>query len=143
MKLNKFDNKLVRLVTIDNEIFEGYCVYNSSDYNEHEYGRDEPSIQIENFLFYEDDIEEIKIIKEYSSPYSDLEKLTVEDGIDFIEDVLESEEITHVIRLLDYLTNKINKLDCKEEVIKILKQLTKNDNKEIQERAKQLIEKES
>ena len=31
MKLNKLDNKLIKLTTTDDEIFEGICTYNSRE----------------------------------------------------------------------------------------------------------------
>ena len=59
MKINlkKYDNKLVRIKCNDGKIYEGNCIYNSSDYTFHEFGRDEESLEIFHFLFYKDNIE--------------------------------------------------------------------------------------
>ena len=46
MKLNKFDNKKVKIECIDGNTYEGLCSYNSLDYNFHEFGRDEECLQI-------------------------------------------------------------------------------------------------
>lgn len=64
MDLSNFDSKLVRIVMTDGEIFEGECLYNSSDYCMHEFGVEEDSLQIDHWLFYERDIAEVSEIPE-------------------------------------------------------------------------------
>ena len=141
MNFKKFDNKLVRIITIDDEVFEGYCSHSNIEFNECEFGINAETLDIENFKFKKDDIKKIECIENFTTPYSSLEILTVEDGISFIEDVLESEEPSHVIRLLDYLCSEIDAIDCKEEIIKILDRLSKSDIKEIKSKSKKILKK--
>lgn len=110
MKLKKYDGKCVRIVDVFDDVFEGYCTYNSSEYNEHEYGREDDSLQILNIVFYEDIIKSIKIIDGFTTSYSKLEEAIAED-IDCIEDVLllgEDSDDEHIYRLLVYLKDYIN-----------------------------------
>lgn len=150
MKLNKYDNKCVKIITYDDEEFEGICIHNSNEYDEHEFGRNEESLQIENMLFYKSDIREIYSLENNNGPYGmftdkygDLEKETVEAGIDFIEDVLESEEEKHVYRLLEYLIDHSNLvIEYKPALIPILKDLNKRTtNKKIKKKTKELMDK--
>ena len=103
MKLSKYDNKIVKIECTNGEIIEGICCYNSDEYNEHEFGRNEEGIQIENFLFYKSDIKKIKALDSFSGTYGLLEELIVKEGIDSTVDVLFSEDSEHVYRLLEYL----------------------------------------
>ena len=113
MKLNKYDNKLVKIVTIDVEIFEGIADYNSKDYCYHEFGRDEECLQIVNVLFFDDYIKEIKIIDNFTTKYSKLEEFIVEDGIDEIIEVIEEDDI-YKERIINYI--KDNNLDIINEL---------------------------
>ncbi|MBQ9879634.1 MAG: hypothetical protein IJM45_04275 [Clostridia bacterium] len=106
MKLSKYDNKRVRIVTPQGEIFEGVCRHNGREYTEHEFGRDEESLQLPYFLFYKRDIKKIEILPDggpyggYSGRYGLLEETAVCDGADAIEEVLSCEEDEHVFRLI-------------------------------------------
>lgn len=106
MKLSKYDNKRVRIVTKQGEIFEGICSHNSRDYTFHEFGRDEESIQLPYFLFYKKDVKKIEILPDdgpnggYSGRYGLLEETVILDGEDAIEEVLSCEEDEHIRRLL-------------------------------------------
>ena len=64
MDLNGFDGKIVSITTIDGVVFEGECLHNSDEYCEHEFGRNESSLQIDDFLFFESDIERVDVIEE-------------------------------------------------------------------------------
>ena len=49
--LKKYDGLCVRIIDSNGDAFDGICCHNSEEYDEHEYGRCEESLQIENFLF--------------------------------------------------------------------------------------------
>ena len=139
MKLRKYDNKLVRIKCIDGNEYEGLCCHNSADYDYHEFGRDEDSLQMVCFIFYKSDIIDIKIIDKFSDKYGTLEKEIYESGIDFIDEVFESEEDEHIIRLLLYIKD-LDDIKDKEELNKLLEKLVKyNDNERIVELAKELL----
>ncbi len=90
MNLKKYDNKCVRIIDTDDNIFEGNCIFNSKEYNEHEYGVDDESLQILDVLFYKSYIKSIELLKELKdNEYSMLEELIVNSDKDFIEDALE------------------------------------------------------
>ena len=135
--LKKYDGLCVRIIDSNGDAFDGICYHNSEEYDEHEYGKSEESLQIENFLFFERDIKEIQILEDKSGPYGrffdpygKLEIMTVEDGIDSIEDILFSEEDEHVIRLLN----------CLEEYLDHDSGLTASDREAISETLRKLME---
>ena len=101
MKLNKYDNKRVRIIDNFNDIFEGICTHNSREYNFHEFGVDEESLQLLNVIFYKSNIKKVKEIKEYGGKYSKLEEIIAEDK----EEILNDDEIDeeYKIRLRNYL----------------------------------------
>lgn len=110
MKLINYDKKLVRITDIFGDVFEGYCMHNSSEYNEHEYGKNMDSLQILNMIFYEDIIKNIEIIDDFTTSYSKLEEVIVED-VDSIEDILldDDEDYEYIYRLLAYLKEYVTK----------------------------------
>ena len=81
MTLKKYDNKCVRIIDTDDNIFEGNCIFNNKEYNEHEYGRNE---------------------------YSMLEELIINSDVDFIEDALEMCNEVEKDRLILCLSDKKN-----------------------------------
>ncbi len=90
MNLKKYDNKCVRIIDTDDNIFEGNCIFNSREYNEHEYGMNEDSLQILNISFYKSYIKSIEILKELrNDEYTMLEELIVDSDKDFLDDALE------------------------------------------------------
>lgn len=126
MKLKNYDNKLVRITTIDDNVYEGNCYHNSKDYDYHEFGVDEESLQIVCFIFYKSDIKKVELIDDFSDKYGLLEKESFESGIDIIEEVFESEEDEHKYRLLLYIEDHIDELKSyKNEMIKQLKTMIK------------------
>ncbi len=150
--LKKYDGLCVRIIDSNGDAFDGICCHNSDEYDEHEYGRCEESLQIENYLFYERDIKEIQSLEENSGPhgrfldpYGKLEIMTVEDGIDSIEDVLFSEEDEHVIRLLNCLEEYFDPdsgltVSDQEAIIEALNKLLEvNSNTAIQEKAWKIL----
>ena len=50
--LTKYNNKCIRLVDDFGDIYEGVAHYNSRDYNFHEYGEDEESIQMSHTISF-------------------------------------------------------------------------------------------
>ena len=147
MTLRKFDGKCVRIIDSLGDAFDGICSYNSEEYNEHEFGRTEECLQIENFLFYRRDIQTVKSLEnrnglygKFLDPYGKLEELTIEDGIDSIQDVLSSEEPEHVRRLLRCLDKHLGDLPCRAEVIDALRELADNtEDVDIQDAALRIV----
>ena len=107
MDLRKYDNKCVRLTTVDGEVFDGICCYNCAEYNEHEFGCGEEALQMVCHLFYKSDIRRIESLEDhwgpygrFSDPYGNLEETAARDGYALIDEVLTCEEDEHVLRML-------------------------------------------
>ena len=107
MKLSGYDGQCVRILDRFGDEFDGVCTYNGAEYDEHEFGRAEESLQIESFLFYKSDFKSVRVLEDeggeygrFRDPYGKLEELTVADGTDAILDALDSDEPEHVQRLL-------------------------------------------
>lgn len=62
--MKEYDNRPVRITTVDEKIYEGICTHNSCDYCFHEFGRDEESLEIDDYLFFADEIRNIELIQE-------------------------------------------------------------------------------
>ena len=153
MRLSEFDGQCVRIVDNSGDVFEGICTHNNADYNEHEFGRHEEGLELLNFQFFKSDIREVTCLEDhqgpygkFSAPYGKLEELTVEEGIDNIEDVLlYSEEHEHVYRLLLCLEDHLDPkngfhFEHTKEVVVILKSLLQMDmDAPIKEEAQKLI----
>ena len=147
MNLREYDGKCVRIIDCSGDTFDGICSYNGEEYNEHEFGRAEECLQIENFLFYRSNIQSIKSLEnrnglygKFLDPYGKLEEMTVEDGIDSIRDALSSEEPEHVRRLLRCLDKNLGNLPGRTAVIEALKELANNtEAADIQDAASRLI----
>ncbi len=138
MKLSKYDNKLVKITTAEDEIFEGICSYDSEEYNEIEYGNNEESLDILCLKFYKSDIKNVSIIDDFSSKYGLFEEVVSIDGPDLIEEVFDREEDIHIYRELLYL--KDHKEYVNEEVINLIKTLIKyNKNEDIIKEGKNII----
>ena len=138
MNLKKYDKKYAKITTIFNEIYEGYCEYNSEEYNFHEFGTEEEGLQIANTLFYKSIIKKIESLENHQGPYGHftekygrIEKEIVEDGIDTISDIFISEEIEHIYRILIYLEEHINNdKTFQKELIKSLNEVLKYHTEE-------------
>ena len=132
MNLKRYDNKCIRLVDGLGDIYEGVARHDSRDYNFHEYGKDEESIQMSHTIFFKSFIKKIDIIDSFSDKYGLLEESLIESGIDMVDEVLTSEEDISITRLLFCIEDRINILskDEKDELVKILDVFIKNnDNK--------------
>ena len=126
MNLKKYDNKCVQITDRDNKIYEGNCYFNDREYNEHEYGRNEDSLQILNIIFYKSDIKKIKLIGKLSSTeYGSLEELIIDSDIDFIEDALDSEDTVHIERLVRCIKDNIEKFENKEKIEKLIEKYSR------------------
>ncbi len=119
MNLIKYDNKLVRIVDVDNNQYEGICSYNNKDFNECEYGIDEESLDIICIKFCKSNIKKVEVINKFSKEYGKLEELIL-DSDDLIDEVFESEEDEHIFRLLRCIKDKKIKVD-KDLLLKLLK----------------------
>ena len=93
---------------VDNDnVFEGNCIFNSKEYNEHEYGMNEDSLQILNISFYKSYIKSVEILKELrNDEYSMLEELIVDSDKDFLDDALEMCDEVEKERLMLYIKDK-------------------------------------
>ena len=107
MELKSFDDKCVRILTAAGEEYEGIVSYCGHEYVFHEYGLDQEALLLTPMLFYQDDIVGITSLEEvdgpfghYSEKYGLLEKKCLEWGSDMIEEVLESEDDTLILRML-------------------------------------------
>ncbi len=140
MSLNKYENKLIRIIDTHNNIFEGIGIHNSKDYNESEYGRAEESIQILYFNFYQDGIKSIEEIENFSEEYGLIEEMIIEDGISFIEDIWEDEYEEEIIRILKCIDKKLDTILYKKKLIEYLKRkLKKNVSKDIERLIQKII----
>lgn len=148
MKLSDFDGKCVRIVDNHGDVFEGICIYNCAEYNELELGHFEEGLQLSCLSLYKSEIREITSLEDrqgpygkFSAPYGKLEEITVEDGIDLIDEVFLSEEPEHIYRLLLCLKSHIEAglhFEQTEELIHLLKDLLQTD---LDERTKKEAEK--
>ena len=142
MNLSKFDDKKVKVETIYGDTFEGISYSYSIDYNEHEYGVSEESIHMSHIMIYKSQIKSIEEIKEFSNDYGELEEAVVEDGVDIIDEVFESDDDISIYRLLLCIKDKILDYKKNDELIKLLDYLIKyNDNKKIISKANEIKEK--
>lgn len=63
MELKKFNNKVVRITDIDNQTFEGICLYEDKDVNDEELDGLSVKSGIRWTKLFEDEIKEVEIIK--------------------------------------------------------------------------------
>ena len=64
--IRQFDNKCVRIIDRWGGVYDGICMFNSVDYNEHEFGRREEALQIENYIFYKRQIKQVVVLEDNS-----------------------------------------------------------------------------
>ena len=126
MKLNKYDNKCVKILDYWNHEYEGNCSFNCREYDEHEFGRDEESLQILSYLFYKSNIKKITILENgFVDDYGLLEKEIVNEGIDDIIDAIEYEDNEHICRIIRCI--KDSNVYNKDEIISRMKGYLKNN----------------
>ena len=117
MELKSFDDKCVRILTASGEKYEGSVSYCGREYVFHEYGCDQEALLLSPMLFYRDDIVSVTSLEEvdgpfghYSEKYGLLEKKCLEWGSDLIEEVLESEDDTRILRMLACMKDSLHSL---------------------------------
>ena len=135
MNLSRYNDKCVRVTTVDGEVFEGVCSHNSAEYNEHEFGEHEEGIQLTALLLYKSQIAKIESLEghtgpygKYSGPYGKLEEDAVDCGIDIITEHLFCEDDEQVLRMLSCLDDRLDPgtpgaLDCRDETLDALREL--------------------
>lgn len=62
-KLSKYHNTTVRIACINGETFTGACEWDDPEYNLHEYNVEKESLRIGEYIFFEDDILEIALLR--------------------------------------------------------------------------------
>ena len=107
MDLKQYDGKCVRVTDISGGVYEGICVYNSAEYDEHEFGVCEEGLDLISFLFCKSDIKKVESLEEnngpygrFSGPFGKLEETAAEEGFYSVREMLFCEENEHVIRML-------------------------------------------
>ena len=61
--LFRFDGKIVRVTMKDGLIFQGRCMANSAEYTLHEFGVEEQSLEIDDYLLYRRDMKTVKLLR--------------------------------------------------------------------------------
>ena len=125
MNLKKYDNKKVKIVTIDDLIFEGIASYNNKEFNESEYGTNEESIDLLNYKLYKSTIKKIEEVDNFTDKYGYLEESLILEDFDLLEDYLYEEDEEIAKRLISCLKDNIDKVD-KDKANKILKEYKEN-----------------
>lgn len=154
MDLSKFDGQCVRITLWNGDVYDGICIYNDWEYDEHEFGVPEESLEMMNCLFYKGDIKTIESLEGHTGPYGrfldpfgKLEEEAVQDGIIGIEEGLFCEENEHVLRMLRCLDKYLDPgsghvFPCRNETFELLRELIKySDDDNVKEEAKRLIDK--
>ena len=141
MNLKKYDNKKVRFKDSENNIIEGISEYYTKEMAEAIYGIDSECLKITCFLFRKSEINNITIIDEFNNPYSRLEEMAVEDGMDLVDEILYSEEDEHVYRLLLCIEDKLDSINYQKELYPKLISFAKyNENKKIAKELEKIID---
>ena len=140
MNLSKYNDKIVRIITINDEIYDGICSYNDLEYNLCEWGKEEESLQILSYHFYLDDIKEIIDLNgKFLDDYGQLEEKIVSGGMDEIIDAIEYTIDDHTYRILCCL-EKHPEFENKKEVLDYIKTYNFKD-KRIQDKITELEKK--
>ncbi len=153
MNLKQFDGLCVRIIDIHGDIIDGICSYNNADYDEHEFGRYEESLEIVSYLFYRSDIQSVESLENHTGPYGKfldpygkLEEMAARDGIDSITDFLFCDDNEHVMRMLNCLDRYLDPyfgydFPCRAETLDALEELCRtSDDNDIIDEAQRLIE---
>ena len=118
MKLDRFDGKCVRIITVSGEVFEGVVSYDDREYAFHEYGHDQEALRLTPIVFYKNDILRVISLEDvngpfghYSEKYGLLEKKCLEWGTDLIEEVLDSEDDSQILRMLACMKDNFQTLE--------------------------------
>ncbi|MBQ7223156.1 MAG: DJ-1/PfpI family protein [Erysipelotrichaceae bacterium] len=142
-ELNAFDQKPVRITDYLDNVLEGVCQYESSEYCEAEYGGEEAALKINGWLVYLSDIKKIEIIEgkdleDFAAGYGTIEEEIVDEGEEEIwYQVLDNYDLS-VIRILNCLQARglISQPWCR----KILERLTADCEEEaVRKKAAELL----
>ena len=106
MNLKKYDNKRVRFIDYENNIIEGISEYYTKEMADAIYGIDSECLKITCFLFRKEEINNITIIDEFTNPYSRLEEIAVEDGMDLVDEILYSDKVRINLYYLNHYSFK-------------------------------------
>ncbi len=106
--LSVYDDKLTRVTDCDGNVFEGIAEYCSPDYCMVEYGECEAALKIGTFLLYRSTIVAVETAEDFAAPFGTLEEMTIESGMDLIEEALDDEEDIHAIRMLRCLAHHLD-----------------------------------
>ena len=150
MDLWQYDDRCVRLTTDTGEVFDGICMHNSADYNEHEFGVAEEGLQITCMLFYAGQIRSVEILPEnggpyspFTDPYGNLELTAAEDGAALTDEILFCEEPVHVLRMLRCLEALYRSCtsfpDRDEDLVLVRKLLSETDDVSVRSAAEQIL----
>ena len=61
--LEQYDNTTVRIECISGETFTGACMWYPPDYNQHEYDVEQESLRIGDYIFFEDTIRKLELLR--------------------------------------------------------------------------------
>lgn len=108
MELDRFDAKCVRVTTGDGEVYEGTASYISPELAFHEYGEvEEEALMLFPLMFYKSDIVAVESLEDVDGPfghftekYGKLELDCLEWGTDMVEEILETDDETGILRML-------------------------------------------
>ena len=112
MDLAGYDGKCVRITDRSGCFYDGFCSFNNADFDEHEFGRREVSLEIMNSVFFAGDIGDVELLEDgggefgrFRDPYGKLEEELVGDGADAICEALEDALLgdlhpEHAVRLI-------------------------------------------
>lgn len=128
MDLSKYNDKIVRIITVDDEIFDGICSYNDEEYSLLELGRRSDNLQILSYLFYPEDIKEVTILDEFKDDYGLLEEEIVNGGLDDIIDAIEYTIDDHTYRIMCCL-EKHPEFEKKKEILDYIEAYNFKDNR--------------
>lgn len=128
MNLRKYNDKIIRIITINDEIYDGLCSYNEKEYNLLELGINEESLQILSYLFFSRDIKEIIVLDKFLDDFGLLEEEIVSEGVDEITDAIEYTIDDHTYRILCCL-EKHPEFEDKKEILDYVKSYDFKDNR--------------
>ena len=143
MNLRNFDNKIIRLEDIFGDVYEGICMFNDREYNEHEYGKDEDSLQMSYIMFFKSTIKKVEVIDDFTDKYGYLEEVVFDSGMDLIDEVLDSEDDISIYRMLLCLEDKISsfpKDDIPSLIISLENVIKYNEDQKNIGKAKELLD---
>lgn len=120
MNLAEYNDQIVRIITVDDEIYDGICSHNEKEYNLLEIGVNEESLQILSYIFFPKDIKEVILLDTFKDDYGLLEEEIVSEGMDEITDAIEYTIDDHTYRILCCLESHKD-FEDKKEILEYIK----------------------